>query len=143
MPPGGIVGLASANEGRLWANCADPSLSVCAAWLRWCAAPIRSEMAVDQMNERHQAPPFVGDDRHQAVERLVAAFDRVAAGSGPELVCLVAPIGWGKTRGGSLREPHAVLTPFGTEALRTRSGRVDRTVLPVDFCGRYVTPAEQ
>lgn len=41
---------------------------------------------------------FLGDDRHLAVEQLVAAFDRVASGQSPELVCLVAPIGWGKTR---------------------------------------------
>lgn len=41
---------------------------------------------------------FIGDDRRQLVHGLVEAFDRVAAGAGPELVCLVAPIGWGKTR---------------------------------------------
>ena len=50
------------------------------------------------MTERNRQAIFVGEERHQAVERLVAAFDRVAGGGGPELVCLVAPIGWGKTR---------------------------------------------
>ena len=41
---------------------------------------------------------FVGEDRQALVDDLVAAYARVAAGGGPELVCLVAPIGWGKTR---------------------------------------------
>lgn len=50
------------------------------------------------MSDPHDRPIFVGEDRHQAVDELVAAFDRVAAGQGPELVCLVAPVGWGKTR---------------------------------------------
>lgn len=41
---------------------------------------------------------FVGEDRHAAVQGLIEAFDRVASAEGPEMVCLVAPIGWGKTR---------------------------------------------
>ena len=41
---------------------------------------------------------FVGAERLAVVDGLVAAFGRVGAGGGPELVCLVGEVGWGKTR---------------------------------------------
>lgn len=41
---------------------------------------------------------FVGTDREQVVRDLVAAFERVRDGNGPEAHCLVGRIGLGKTR---------------------------------------------
>lgn len=42
--------------------------------------------------------PLVGDDRRAVVERLVAAYDAVAAGGGPRAISLEASLGLGKTR---------------------------------------------
>lgn len=51
--------------------------------------------------------PFVGDDRHELLERLVAEFDAVVASGEPRWVSLEAGTGWGKTR--LVQELYAVL----------------------------------
>ncbi len=43
-------------------------------------------------------PTFVGDDRRERLEHLVAAYEAVAASGRSRLVVLAAPTGWGKTR---------------------------------------------
>lgn len=43
-------------------------------------------------------PTFVGADRHQRLDRLVGAYEGVAASGRSHLVVLAAPTGWGKTR---------------------------------------------
>ncbi|MGK2850382.1 MAG: AAA family ATPase [Candidatus Limnocylindrales bacterium] len=42
--------------------------------------------------------PLVGDDHRATVDRLVGAFDAVAAGGGPRAISLEASLGLGKTR---------------------------------------------
>lgn len=42
--------------------------------------------------------PLVGEDRQAVVDRLVAAYDAVAAGGGPQAISLEASLGLGKTR---------------------------------------------
>ena len=42
--------------------------------------------------------PFVGQERHEIVKRLVDDFEHVVAGKGPKVVVLSSPPGWGKTR---------------------------------------------
>jgi tetratricopeptide (TPR) repeat protein len=41
---------------------------------------------------------FVGQERHEMVERLLSDFDYVTSGKGPKVVLLASPPGWGKTR---------------------------------------------
>ena len=41
---------------------------------------------------------FVGQERHEIVQRLIDDFDHVVAGKGPKVVVLSSPPGWGKTR---------------------------------------------
>lgn len=41
---------------------------------------------------------FVGEKRHRVVEELLSLYDACLADSSPRLVCLIAEVGWGKTR---------------------------------------------
>src|SRR6188472_735998 len=41
---------------------------------------------------------FVGDERKQLVRKLASGYDEIVAGAPPQMVCILAEAGWGKTR---------------------------------------------
>ena len=53
---------------------------------------------VDGNSVRDEEPPFVGDQRRDLVDRLLADFDRVSESGTPRWWSLEANSGWGKTR---------------------------------------------
>lgn len=97
--------------------------------------------------DRMTSDLFVGEDRTGVVHELVDAFDRVARGGGPELTCLVAPIGWGKTRivqelYGRLAAERQGAPPYWPRSIVEATDVVEPTRLRKRiYPGRFTAPA--